>query len=579
MSELIPESTLSQIQLKVDIVQLIAQYVPLKGAGRNYKALCPFHPEKTPSFMVNPEKGIFHCFGCGAGGNVFSFLMKYENIGFPEAVEILAEKAGVVISKVKEGSGEFQKKQLFDVAEKVAHFFQRSLFTEEAAEARNYLKARGVNKKMVETFRMGYCPLRETEVLKEFQRLGLEEKLLERVGVTGPGGGGKNLRFKGRIMFPIMDAQARVVGFGGRALGDQMPKYLNSPETPLFNKSQLLYGLHLAKRAILQESRVILVEGYMDMIHVYEAGVENVVASLGTAFNENHVRILRRFAQGVVVAYDGDRAGVEASLRALEVFLGQDMIVKIAQIPEGDDPDTWIRKNGKEAFLKLIQESPSMIDFKIGILMNRHPSQDEVSKLKIAREILPILSRIKNAVLQDHYLQLLSQRLKISEQSLREEIKGIKPARSEFRSGEKDPSQLPGPCALEKGLLKLILSDSRLFEKVRGEVKPEDFEFEDYKLLLQNMLENKGADSLLSDPRFQGILSSLLVEKFSFQNPEKVLSDYITTFKLRTYDKKCLNLTQELKRLEESGKNSAQIGVILVELQGLQKEIATLKKM
>jgi DNA primase len=575
---LIPESTLSEIQLKVDIVELISQYVPLKGAGRNYKALCPFHSEKSPSFMVNPEKQIFHCFGCGAGGNVFGFVMRYENINFPEAVEILAAKAGVIIPKSTGGVQETQKKSLFEVMEKVTQYFEKTFMKHDQARgAREYLRSRGLNRKAVEIFRIGYCLQTETEVFKEFDQLGIEKKLLEKVGLLTQTGSQEHLRFKGRIIFPISDVQGRIVGFGGRALGDRLPKYLNSPDTVLFNKSNLLYGLNLAKRSILQKSQAVLVEGYLDVISVFCSGIENVIASLGTAFNESHVRQLRRYTQEVIVAYDGDSAGIEASLRALEVFLDQDIIVKIAKMPAGHDPDSWVRKAGKETFEKLIDQAPSMIDFKLDILSERYQGQKEKGKLLISREILPILKRLKNPVLQDHYVQVLAQRLGTAENTIRQELR--KDKKSQLAGTQKTQLKEPSTRShvLEEDILLILLSENRLFEIAREKIQPDDFESNDCKFLYEKVLENK-IDLIRQDPQYQGILARLLMMEHPFKDAKLELIKFITELKIRSYARKREKLFEKLKENEKNRKDNEKRNVILSEILKIDKEIAFLKK-
>ncbi len=581
MQGIIPENILDEIRLKVDIIELIGGLVPLKGAGRNYKALCPFHPEKSPSFMVNSEKQIFHCFGCGAGGNIFTFLMKFENISFPEAVETLAEKAGVTLPKQGLASAgvEYQKKSLFEVTEKVCQFFEKMLLTSPLGqEGRNYLKSRGMDRKTAEAFRLGFCPIDEATILKELKALGVQENLLEKVGLITEHEQGKHFRFRGRVIFPIFDVQGRIVGFGGRALGERMPKYLNSPDTVLFNKSNLLYGLHLAKRSILEKSQAILVEGYIDVISVFRSGVENVVASLGTAFNENHVRLIRRFAQEIVVAYDGDDAGLEASLRALEVFLDQDMIVKIVKIPDGHDPDSFIRAKGKEAFEKLISQAGSMMDFKIELLSKKFNSQTESGKLTIAREVLKTIGRLKSSILQDHYFKELSEKLKINEQALRQELKRgglikINVPQKPIPVPEKDSGH-----DLEEDLLRILLHNNELILEIKEKIRSDDFEVQEYKSLFERML---GSKKILKEEEkiiLETLEAKLLIEKPEIKDIQGAFNKYIIALKERSYRKEYQSLNQKLKEIEKSGRNQGQMDEIVSELQKIHKAIALLKK-
>lgn len=577
MKNLVPENTLSEIRLKVDIVELISETVPLKGAGRSYKALCPFHSEKTPSFMVNPEKQIFHCFGCGAGGDIFSFVMRTENISFPEAIEMLAAKAGIAISKEHSFPEESQKKMLFEATEKVASYFEKVFLNDiEAREARDYLRARGLKRNAVDTFRIGYCPFEEKRVLDALNQLKVSDEILEKIGVLTDRRDGRHVRFKDRIIFPIQDAQGRIVGFGGRALGDRLPKYLNSPETPLFSKSHILYGLNHAKRAILQSTQVILVEGYLDVISVYCAGVQNVVASLGTAFNPSHVHLLKRYAQEVMVAYDGDEAGIEASMRALEVFLDQDIIVKIARIPLGDDPDSWIRKNGKASFEEIVRNAPSMMDFKLEILMGQFRGRDEKGKLVISREMLRLIQQLRNPILQDHYLKLLSEKVGVRELALREELGNTKRPKKEFEKVSK--SKPPTHSQLEEDILRILLLDNSLIPYAAGKIQPDTFEGEVCNLLYKNLLGNKNASDSHEYSEIQQLRAKLLANTTLFKEPKTELDKFVTHLTLKSYEKKWEILSQRLREYEATGKDMEKVVATLSEIQNLQKEIAFLKK-
>lgn len=589
MQGLIPESTLFEIQSKVDIVELISSYIPLKSAGRNYKAVCPFHSEKSPSFMVNPEKQIFHCFGCGAGGNVFGFVMRHENVNFPEAAEMLAQRAGVIIPEKSSERSDINKKQLFEATEKVCQYFEKSfLKNEDAKDAREYLRSRGLNLKAVQLFRLGYCSLNETQVLQDLLKMGLEESVLDKIGLLTLREQSRGVKFKGRVMFPIFDVQGRIAGFGGRTLTDRQPKYLNSPETVLFNKSQLLYGLHLAKKPILDSSQAIVVEGYMDVISVYMNGVENAVASLGTAFNESHVRLLRRYTQEVVVSYDGDAAGLEASLRALEVFLTQDMIVKIAKMPEGHDPDSWIRKAGRDGFLELIKHAPSMMDFKLEILRKRYQGRTEKDKLMITREMNQTIGRLKNPILQDHYLQLLSRELGVSETAIRGQMdrdtqtaKTRVFAKDAQEKGDKDKKNQISR-GREEEFLRIILWHNELLEKARQTLVPEDLEDEVCKELYKNML-NKKSDAVRTEGslELQELMGKLLAENLlpSEMPLEDRLKKVVNHLKIDSYKRSRRILENQLLEYERTGKKTPDLNVILSKINVIDKEIDLRKKM
>lgn len=581
---MIPESTLLEIQSKINIVDVVSAYIPLKAAGRNFKTLCPFHSEKTPSFMVNPERQIFHCFGCGAGGNIFGFIMKMENISFPQAAELLAEKTGVEIVSLHEGDSQSLKKRLYETLEKTAQFFCDSLLNEEdAAQARQYLRGRGLKLRDLKTFRLGFCCANEARVLTALKEMGLDESHLEKTGVLGEGQGPGRLRFRGRIMFPICDIQGRVVGFGARAMGDRQPKYLNSPETALFSKSNLLYGLHLAKKAMLDAAQAILVEGYLDVISVFSRGIENVVASLGTAFNATHVRLLRRYAQEVVVAYDGDDAGSEASLRALEVFLDEGVVVRIARLPQGHDPDSMIRGLGKESFEQLIRQSPSMVDYRLDILMERHGSSGEKGKVRIVREMTPMILRLANPILQDHCLKQASQRLGISEGALRGEIgrSGNKLGPRRGKSPEPLESVIHESPAflIEDEILRLLLLRPELVEKYRSTLNPETFESEPHKFLLSHILDPSARIENPAGSPAGNLQSRLLVETLGYKDPEADLKRFMNEHRRACLKRRCVELTSSLKQIDKFGDTSSRRNAILSELQNILKEIDLLRRL
>ncbi len=460
------DQMVDQVQSLNDIVEVISSYIPLKRAGRNFKANCPFHSEKTPSFMVNPDKQIFHCFGCGVGGDVFSFLMKYEQMNFPEALRKLAERAHVVLPESKPFSTleRSELERLYQLYTITSEFYNANLKHPKLGEAgRAYLAKRGFGTSEIDTFRLGFA-LSEWRSLYEYlSKKGFQDQELLRSGLIARSAQGTTYDiFRNRVMFPIFNTQEKVIAFGGRAIADETPKYLNSPETPIFKKRKEMYCLHLAKRAIATSEevrRILIVEGYLDCIRLYANGFQNVVATLGTSLTNEHVLILKRYADEAIVVFDGDKAGEQASLRGLDIFLEEGMGVKVLCLPKGFDPDDFIRSKGVQAMAELLKQSQDVFDFKLQVLLSRYNKSDSLGLLKITSEFLDTFARIKTPVLVDRYLKKLAVTLGVEESSLRFELNKLKSKQSSVKSISKDTKL---PVAVKKAeqppVEKLLLS-------------------------------------------------------------------------------------------------------------------------
>lgn len=422
-----------QVQMANDIIDVVSGYIPLKRAGRNFKACCPFHQEKTPSFMVSPDKQIFHCFGCGAGGDVFSFLMKYEQLTFPEALQRLAERAHIKLPERKTGSTESrsEKDSLYQVYQEAAQFYYQNLMKSPAGKrAREYLSGRKFGSAEAERFKLGYASSGWQELYDHLKQKNFAEKILFQSGLIARSqkNGQPFDLFRDRVMFPIFNANGKVIALGGRIMGQGEPKYLNSPESAIFRKRRELYGLHAAKRASALAGgirRIMIVEGYLDCIRLHMNGFENAVATLGTSLTEEHVQILKRYADEAIVVFDGDKAGEQASLRGLDIFLEQGMNVKVLGMPKGEDPDSLIQTRGRETMETLLSESQDVFDFKLGVLLKRYDRADSMGLLKITGEFLDSFIKIQNQVLLDRYLKKLALNLGVAEASLREELKKL----------------------------------------------------------------------------------------------------------------------------------------------------------
>lgn len=425
------EDALDEVRAKSDIVEVVSEYVALKLVGKTHKGLCPFHSEKTPSFTVSREKQLFYCFGCGAGGDVFSFVMKAENASFSEAVKLLAERAGVLLSEEesREAREAREKRRLlYDANEAACKYFQRTLLeSSEAAEARVYLRKRGLSTEVVEKFRLGYALASWEGALEALTRSGVSRKALLAAGLVVPGRDRDSCydRFRARLMFPISDASGRVIGFGGRVLDESTPKYVNSPETALFTKGRNLYGLHLAKDAIRKDSLAVIVEGYTDAIACHEHGFGNVVASLGTALTKDQVRMVSRYASQVVIAYDADAAGAAATIRGLEILASSGLGVRVATLPSGEDPDSTLRKIGRDALSRALSDARSLLDYRLHVVVSRADRARIDGKVEAAREVARVLAQVESAVERAEYARKAARDLEISEDALAKDVETL----------------------------------------------------------------------------------------------------------------------------------------------------------
>ncbi len=474
---MIPEATLNQIQERTDIVELVGAALVLRRAGRNFKACCPFHQEKTPSFIVNPDKQIFHCFGCGAGGDVFGFVMKFEKKDFREAVETLAERCGVEVPDDRRANPAVVERTalLVKAHDLAADFYHRSLKEKKEAErARAYLEKRGLSPETIVEFKIGYAP-DSWDALGSALEAQVPTALLEKSGlVIAKKEGGHYDRFRQRIMFPILDMKGFCVAFGGRVMDDSMPKYLNSPETEIYSKGRHLYGLFQARKTVRESDSVIVVEGYMDLIACHQAGVRNVVASLGTALTPDQVRLIKRHTKNAIMLYDADKAGELATLRGLELFLEEGMEVRILRLPKGHDPDSYIREEGAERFQEALAGSKSLFEYKLALLKDKFDARGMEGKVNIANEMVVLFSKVQNEILRSEWLKQLAQELSISEQALSAELLKTRQSPKGFTPAVKaQPKMDLRP--LEKLLIGLLLDEPAFVVTAREELKANDF--------------------------------------------------------------------------------------------------------
>ncbi|MBO8171375.1 MAG: DNA primase [Bacillaceae bacterium] len=600
----IPEEIIDRVRSHFDILDIVGQYVQLRKSGRYYFGLCPFHSEKTPSFSVSPDKQIFHCFGCGEGGNVISFLMKVEGLHFVEAVEYLAERAGIDIPERGQPRENQQHKEekntMYKAHDLVAKLYHHILLHKEAGKiGLDYLKQRGFTGETIEEFQLGYAPDSWYLVTQFLQKRNLPLPLMEEAGLVALREAGKRYfdRFRGRVMFPIHDTQGRVVAFGGRAVGDQQPKYLNSPETRLFNKGRLLFNLHRARNMIRREREAVLFEGYADVISAWQGGIHNCIASLGTALTEEQARVIRRNAEQVIICYDSDRAGVEAALKSMEILTKTGCHVKIARLPEGMDPDDYIRRHGGERFRQdILLQAQSATAFQLDYLKTGKDLQDETERMNYIHEALEVIARLSSAVERDHYLRRLAEEFDISFQAIRQEHQ--KNYRKQKRDSSRDnwtskwnnninngnhsasQSLLPAHHKAERMLIVWMMRNQDIAARVEAEVGGE-FSVDEHAALAAFLYkyyrEGNEPDpgkfvNRLDDERLMKLASELAMLDINEEVSEQELTDYIQ--QVLNYPKwlHIEQLKKEQRRLEKMG-NSREAAEIGVEIFRLQRQL------
>jgi len=504
------KDVIEDIRLHSDIVETIERYVPLKKAGGRYKACCPFHKEKTPSFHVDPAKQFFHCFGCGAGGDVFSFVMQYENVEFPEAARILAERAGIRFEQSRDEerpSDGIDKSSLYRLHEELAQFYADALAKHPAAEgARAYVKERDLEGALAD-FQLGFAPPPPGSVTEWAKSKKHAAVLLQKAGVLLPNdrGGPPYDRFKGRLMFPIRDEQGRVVGFSGRILDQSSPaKYVNSPETPLFKKSRILYGLDRARQEMTNERRAIICEGQIDVIRCHLAGIRAAVAPQGTALTDAHALLLKRYADEIVLVFDSDTAGQNAALRGAEVLLQAGLTVRIAALPAEEDPDSILRKQGAESFSSLINAASSLVTFHLGVLRERGEMDTQAGQLRCARAVLESIAHAPSAIQREQYVREAAEQLRTSEEALRHDMMSVlRPGRARDPD-EQTPTPAPAYPAHEVGLIELLIAHPEVIDMVNQYVPPEAITDEDCRRIIETIMvhpepEHLNVVSLMAD--------------------------------------------------------------------------------
>lgn len=566
MSGRIPENLLEDILSRIDIVELISSYIPLKRAGRNFRALCPFHHEKTPSFMVSLDRQIYHCFGCHESGNAFKFLMRHERLEFPEAVEILAKKAGVILplANKQDEKDTSIATQIFKINESAALFYENNLNSIEGQKAKNYLLKRGIKQETIKLFKIGLALDKWDALINCLRGKNFALSALEKAGlILAKDGGGYYDRFRNRIIFPISDIKERVLGFGARVLDNALPKYVNSPETFIYTKGRNLYGLNLSKDSIREKDYAVIVEGYLDFIIPFQAGLKNIVASLGTALTPEQARLLKRYTHNIVMVYDGDTAGEIAALRSLDIFIEEGMTVKVVSLPVGYDPDSFVREKGIESLNEKIEKAWDLFDYKLGILKTRFNLKGIDGKAKIAASMLETINKFKNAVVKSEYIKKLAQELDVEEDALLQEARKLNstgPIRAIEQSSDKKAVNI-NPT--EKLLIKLMLEERDLIDRIRQDLEPADFQDERASRIVSIMFDlieqgkniepNFLVNYLNEEDASQVVCESMFSPQVSEQNKEKVVEDCIQRLKSKKIKLKRQDLHDQIKAAQKLG--------------------------
>lgn len=592
-----PQTFLDDLRRQADIVRVISDYVSLKKKGTNWMACCPFHQEKTPSFSVSPSKNIYYCFGCGKGGNVFSFVMEIERVGFPEAVKTVAEKAGVALPAMEEDKRfEARRREADAVVELNAwalEWWEQQLKDGEGPHvraAREYIEGRGLTEETRAHFRLGFAPDSWDALGTYLKKKGATAGEIERSGlVVRKEQGGFYDRFRHRLIFPVMDTQGRPVAFGARAIraGDE-PKYLNSPETAVYTKGRHLYGLNWSRDEIRKKKFAILVEGYLDLIVPYQFGIRNVVASLGTALTPEQVKLLGRFARKVVVNYDGDRAGLKAAMRAVEAFVAEEFEIKVLVLPDGSDPDEFLRAHGIEEYNKRRGEALPHIQFVLDQALRERSLRNPAQKAEAVEEVLPFIRVVRNPVQRREYFDMTMDALRVEDPALRRELwRSVNARGAETRSAEVKErvarAETVPPTEAEKLLLELLVHDAELRRDFLPQVEEVDYEGLPTETIFRALksIEEEGAEVSFEtlgertkdDPVAADLVPLLLMgeaERAEGEAADEVLAkaeSCLIALRLMKVDQRLKELATEIAAAERAGDEERRDRLILENLE------------
>ena len=581
------EELIDEIKNSNDIVDVISQYVILKRRGRNFFGLCPFHKEKSPSFSVSPDKQIFHCFGCGAGGNVIHFVSKIENADFKEAISILANRAGIelpTLNNYEDNKTAMLKTKVYEINQIAAEFYHHNLYRPTSKTAQEYIKKRKLDNKTLKSFLIGYSGNYD-ELYKILKQKGYKEEEILASSLVNKTDDGKYIdRFRKRVMFPIQDIRNKVIAFGGRVLDDSKPKYINSPENIVYSKGRHLFGLNVAKKSDLKN--IIIVEGYMDAISLYQRGITNVVASLGTALTEAQGRLLRRYSERVTIGYDSDGAGQAATLRGLEILQNIGCDVRILQISGAKDPDEYVIKYGPERFLKCVEQAISLVEFKVKMLKQNLNLENINDKIKFLNEVAKILANVTNSIERELYIEKIATEYKVSKESIYGEVNKLIYAKNTGekilekpiikKEVKKEKPKIDEAIVKRENLIIYLLINypQESYSKIKNIVLEQDIKLEANQKILKKMYEeiekgNINIDILncFEEEDIINHISAIMSYDFEISDLNKCIEDIANTYE----KEKLINRRQEILESLKTAQNLSS-----EELSNLEDELSNI---
>ena len=576
------DEIIDEIRQSNDIVDVISQYVRLKRSGRNYFGLCPFHNEKSPSFSVSPDKQIFHCFGCGVGGNVFTFLMKIEGISFIEAIQNLAERANIVLPKLEnneESGKEELKAKVYKVNGFAAEYYHKNLYLPTAKIAQEYVKKRKLSNETLKSFRIGFSG-KFDELFKELKKQGFGETEILESGLVNKNDRGQYIdRYRNRLMFPICDVRGRVIAFGGRVLDNSKPKYINSPENIVYSKGRHLFGLNVAKKGQGMLKKLLIVEGYMDVISLHQRGITNVVAPLGTALTQQQGWLLRKNAEQIILSFDSDEAGLNAKIRALEILQNMGCDLRVLNMEGAKDPDEYIVKFGNARFTNLIEKALSVVEFKVKLLKDKLNLENINDKIKFLNEIAKIISKIDNNMEREVYIDKISKEYDISKEAIYSEVNKL----TYSKKNDEKVLEKKKPVLVHKNenivqiseavkrrentILSILLTENiNFFEVIKQNMKPEDFKDELNKKIAKKLYEelekgNSNINAILDEmtEEEQNHITEIMAMDYEIEDMEKAIDDIMQSYEKEKLNQRKLEIIELLeKQTEEEQKKSLE---------------------
>lgn len=591
---MISSTIIDDIRNKTDILQIVGEYVPMKKRGKNYLGLCPFHSEKTPSFTVSPDKQIFHCFGCNEGGNVFSFVMKIENIGFSEAVELLGERLGIKVQKTGLSPAlQSDKDRYVGIMGLANDFYAEMLGSSEGESARKYIGKRGLSDAAVKVFNLGYSPDRWDSLLNFLFKRGVANRDMEKLGliIERSDKSGYYDRFRGRLMFPIFDLRGRAIGFSGRILPSDKPseeeaKYINSPDSPIYNKGYSVYGISVTKDEIKKTRTAVLVEGNADLISCWQAGIRNVVCPLGTALTQNQAKMIHRFADNVILALDRDAAGSAATARSVEILKEEGLSVKVSRYEGGKDPDEAIKSAGAESFIRSIMDAVPWMEYMIQYAISKYNLNEIEGRAKAAKEAALIIAQEKEALIQSEYIKLAANKLGFSPDEIASEVKrrAFYPkggeAASLKRSTEKPSSKTE---KAEETLIKLSVNNKGIMDLLKHSISWQEFTGKETRMIAEILqtadVDQEGLTHFmldnLPDASSRSLFSKIMVGDHPADDMEKVARDCLNTIKAHHVKSKMDGIREEIMAAEKEGRLE-NVSMLHKEFKGLNDSYRSL---